>query len=126
MPITHLIGLLIAGTVTLTDATGAVMLAPGVQLTLICSARTPLVSVSDETGAFRFSDVPQDECTVTTDLQGFVPATAETSPQRNEHEGLAIHLSTVPVRSGVEAVGSAPNSRTCKSGLQRCCRGDRR
>jgi hypothetical protein len=115
MLLTQLIGLLIAGTVTLTDATGAVMPATGVQLTLTCNTRTPLLSVSGETGAFRFADAPKGECTVTTDLQGFVPATAPISEHANDGATLAFHLQTVPVRSGVAAVGGVPNARTRKS-----------
>jgi len=114
MPLTPLIGLLIVGSITLTDATGAVMPAPGVQLTLTCATRTPLMSVSDETGAFQFADMPEEECTVATDLQGFVPATAQISAQRNKRTMLAFHLRTVPIGSGVAAVGALPNRRTRK------------
>jgi hypothetical protein len=119
MPLTHLIGLLIVGSIALTDATGAVMPAPGVQLTLTCNTLAPVVSVSDETGAFRFADAPQDECIVTTDLQGFAPATAQIWTPRNNETMLAFHLRMVPVRSGVAAVGALPNRRARKSSTKR-------
>ena len=68
----------VAGTLTLTDASGQRFDAPGVRLTLTCGA-TPdaaRVATSDDHGTFRFQDVPTDRCAIGTDLQGFASATA--------------------------------------------------
>jgi Carboxypeptidase regulatory-like domain len=110
-----LAGALIAGTVTLTDATGAVFAAPGVRITMTCTTTNEhRIAVSDETGAFRFADVSPDTYSMTTDLQGFAPDTAQTTVRRDETTSVVLHLVTVPVRVGVSVAGAAPLSTTVK------------
>jgi hypothetical protein len=101
-----LAGALIAGTVTLTDATGAVFAAPGVRVTLTCAAAAePGVAISDDAGAFRFADVATGSCSMTTDLQGFVAEVAQTTVHDDETASIALHLVTAPVRTGVVVAG---------------------
>ncbi len=117
-----LAGALIAGTVTLTDATGAVVAAPGVRITMTCTTITgPRIAVSDEAGAFRFANVSPDTCSMTTDLQGFAPDTAQTTVGRHETASVVLRLATVPVRAGVSVAGAAAVSTTAKPSARKIC-----
>jgi hypothetical protein len=117
-------GAVIAGTVTLSDAAGAVHPAPGVRLTLTC-AMTPAsrVVVSDESGTFRFTDVQPDACSIVTELQGFGPVTAAALLQPGETASVTLQLDAAPMRSGLTVTGSASMAghrkrcaRTCAPG----------
>jgi hypothetical protein len=123
-----LAGALVAGTVTLTDATGAILAAPGVQVTLTCTTATdPRHAVSDDAGAFAFADVSPDTCSMTTDLQGFATDTARTMVRQGEAVMVALHLVAVPVRTGLFVAGAGPKpavptSAARKPSAKRCRR----
>ena len=123
-----LAGALIAGTVTLTDATGAVLAAPGVRVTLACAAATePHIAVSDDDGVFRFVDLAADTCSLTTDLQGFVGETTQTVVHRDETVSVALQMVTVPIRIGIivarpaatPTAGSASRRKGCANTCRR-------
>jgi hypothetical protein len=102
----------VAGTVTLTDASGGRFDAPGVRLTLTCAA-TPdaaRVATSDDHGTFRFRDVRPDRCSIDTDLQGFAKATALAVVRAGDTVEVAIHLDIAPVRTGITVVGEHVSS----------------
>jgi Carboxypeptidase regulatory-like domain len=102
----------VAGTVTLTDASGKTFDAPGVRLTLTCAA-TPdavQVSTSDDHGAFRFRDVLPDRCSIDAELQGFASATALAVVRVGDTVHAAIHLDIAPVDTGVRVVGESARS----------------
>src|SRR5262249_19233799 len=116
----------VMGTVTLTDATGAVLAAPGVQVTLTCATATdPRHAVSDDAGGFSFTDVSPDNCSMTTDLQGFASDRAHMVVRRGEAMMVALHLVAVPVRAGPFVAGSGahpavPKSARRKPSAKRC------
>jgi hypothetical protein len=116
----HLAGVLIAGVVTLTDATGAILPAVGTQITLTCGTSAPRIALADSSGAFRFADVSRGHCSITTDLQGFAPITAVADVQSTET--LTLHLKAVPVRSGLLVSGASPPMTARQSCLKRCGR----
>jgi hypothetical protein len=98
----------VAGTVTLTDASGQAFDAPGVRLTLTCAA-TPdatRVATSDDHGTFRFRDVPPDRCSIDAELQGFASTTALTAVSAGETVHVAMHLDTAPAGTGIRVGGS--------------------
>ena len=123
-----LAGALVMGTVTLTDATGAVLTAPGVQVTLTCATATdPRHAVSDDAGGFSFTDVSPDNCSMTTDLQGFASDTAHMTVRGGDATMVALHLVAVPVRAGLLVAGvggkpAVPNSAQRKPSAKRCRR----
>jgi hypothetical protein len=123
-----LAGALVMGTVTLTDATGAVLAAPGVQVTLTCSTATdPRYAVSDDSGGFSFTDVSPDDCSMTTDLQGFASDSAQMVVRGGEAMMVALHLVAVPVRAGLFVAGvgakpAVPKSALRKPSAKRCRR----
>jgi hypothetical protein len=118
-----LAGALIAGTITLTDATGAVVAAPGVRVTLSCAATTePRVAVSDDAGAFRFADLAASSCSMTTDLQGFVAETAQTVLHSDEAVSIALHLGIAPTRVGVIVTGRVAKRSAVSASRRKDCR----
>jgi hypothetical protein len=118
----HLAGVLLAGVVTLTDATGAILPAVGTQITLTCGTSAPRIAVADSSGAFRFADVSRGHCSITTDLQGFAPITAVADVRSTETLTLPLHLEVVPVRSGLLVTGASPRTTARRSCLKRCGR----
>lgn len=102
----------VAGTVTLTDARGETFGAPGVRLTLTCAATAGAarIATSDDSGAFRFSDVRPDHCSIEADLQGFANTTAVAVVPVGETVDVAIHLDIAPVSAGIEVVGESARS----------------
>jgi hypothetical protein len=122
MSLAHLAGIIVAGTVTVTDATGAVVPAPGARVTLACPASpAPRVEISDDSGTFRFVDVAPDECSLTTDLQGFAPATEHVAVTVRDATTIDLHLKTVPVRVGVDVLGPAPKPAPPSSTARAAC-----
>lgn len=102
----------VAGTVTLTDASGKRFDAPGVRLTLTCTA-TPdaaQVAISDDHGTFRFRGVLPDRCSIDADLQGFASATALAVVRAGDTVDVAVHLDIAPVRSGITVAGEGVRS----------------
>jgi hypothetical protein len=116
----------IVGAVTLTDARGETFDAPGVDLTLTCG-RAPdetWVAVSDEHGAFRFEDPPDDHCSITADLQGFANATTTAVVRPNETLNVAIHLDAATVGTAIDVVAGSSMTLDQHS-CTKCCRRSR-
>jgi len=65
----------VSGTVALPSPDGQVAVVPGVTLSLTCADTEPRVDVSNETGQFRFADVPVGNCSIVAELQGFKSST---------------------------------------------------
>jgi hypothetical protein len=102
-------GATIIGTVILTAADGRIWAGDGARVVLACEAGgTTRTAVADDHGAFRFSDVPVDRCSIAADVQGFLaqPVTVVTAAQ--QVVGIEVHLGVVPVRVGVSLGGTRP------------------
>jgi hypothetical protein len=111
----------IAGSVTLTDAVGAVHPASGVRVTLTCATTTESrVPVSDERGTFRFTDVQPDACSIVTDLQGFAPGTAFANVHGGETAMVTLPLDTAPTQTGLIVTGGAPRAAHRKRPARTC------
>ncbi len=68
----------VAGTVAIPGGDGQPSLVPGVTLTLTCAdATAPLTGVTDEHGAFQFTEAPVGACVLVADLQGFKSASRQ-------------------------------------------------
>jgi Carboxypeptidase regulatory-like domain len=103
----------VAGTVTLTDASGQAFDAPGVRLTLKCDA-TPdatRAAVSDDRGTFRFRDVLPDRCSIDADLEGFANKTALAVVRAGETADVAMHLDIAPMGTGLRVLGESARPR---------------
>jgi hypothetical protein len=112
----------IVGTVTLTAANGDSFPGEGARVTLGCAAdATTRTEVSDEHGAFRFSNVPVDTCAINADVQGFVAAPVRVVTAADQVVGSDLHLGIAALRVGVNAGGTVPlqerrvRHRSCRS-----------
>ncbi len=100
----------VVGTVTLTDANGHTVAAPGVELTLTCTGRrgeSQATTASNEDGAFRFADAPSGSCSLTADLQGFQAVTTTVLLRGAESARVEIHLDVAPVDAGIRVAGAS-------------------
>jgi hypothetical protein len=117
----------IAGTVTLTAASGDTFSGEGARVTLACAAGgTTRTEVSDEEhGAFRFLNVPVDSCSIEADVQGFVAPPLTVVTAADETVSADLHLGMAPLGVGVTVGGTAPVRvprilrRSCGSGAGR-------
>ena len=93
----------VAGSVSISGADGAPMVVPGVTLTLTCPTREARVEVSDDRGAFRFSDVETapGPCSIVADLQGFNSAATAVSISAGETTTVALQLRLDSLREEV-------------------------
>jgi hypothetical protein len=99
----------IVGTVTLTAANGDSFPGEGARVTLACAAdATTRTEVSDEHGAFRFSNVPVDTCAINADVQGFVAPPVSVVTAADRVVGTDLHLGIAPLRVGVNVGGTEP------------------
>jgi Carboxypeptidase regulatory-like domain len=112
----------IVGTVTLTAADGETFPGQGARVTLACAAdATTRTEVSDEHGAFRFSTVPVDTCSINADVQGFAAPPVRVVTVADQVVGSDLHLGIAPLRVGVNVGGTVPPQelkvprRSCRS-----------
>jgi hypothetical protein len=97
----------IVGTVTLTAADGGTFAGEGARVVLACGAeKTTRTEVADEHGAFRFLNVPVGSCSIEADVQGFHAPAVSVVTAADQAVGADLHLSIVPLRVGVNAVGT--------------------
>jgi hypothetical protein len=102
-------GATIVGSVTLTAADGETFPGEGARITLACAAdRTTRTEVSDEHGAFRFSNVPADRCSIEADVQGFVAQPVRVVTAAGQVVESDLHLGIAPLRVGVNVGGTVP------------------
>ena len=120
----------VLGAITLTAADGATFPAAGTRITVRCAADDVVRFVdADENGAFRFTNLPPDTCSIATDLQGFEPATATVVTAAGMATALDLHLVPARLRTGVfvtDGAGStywtAKRRSGCRSRRSRSCR----
>ena len=115
----------ITGVVTLTDATGETLAAPGVELTLTCSdaLQARRVTTSDANGRFRFAKLQSGPCTITAALQGFAPGKTDVVVRDYEALAVAIQLHAVPIESGLRVVRGSASSELPRRTSKHCeCR----
>ena len=99
----------IVGTVTLTAADGGTFSGEGARVTMACAAdRTTRTEVSDEHGAFRFSNVAVDRCSIDVDVQGFVARPVTVVTVAGQVVTIELHLGIAPLHTGLNVVGTAP------------------
>jgi hypothetical protein len=103
----------VTGTVTVPAADGQPSAMPGVTLTLSCATgadtadTAPKVGVSDDGGAFRFTDVPVGVCSLVAELQGFKPATRTLTVTANQPADAAMRLELDTLREEVNVTASS-------------------
>ena len=105
---------IISGRVTLTASDEMMVPAAGARVILTCASEPrSRIEIADEDGAFRFEQVPQSECALSTELQGFAAAAAaiEIAPA-----DIRFHLQAKPLYTSV----------TVRADAFRACRPARR
>jgi hypothetical protein len=113
----------IVGTVTLTTADGSAFPGEGARVTLSCAADgMTRTEVSDKQGAFRFSNVPVDTCSIKADVQGFAAPSVRVVTAADRIVGTDLHLAIAPLRVGVNVGGVVPLRG--RKVLRKCCRSD--
>src|SRR5258705_1609073 len=93
----------VSGTVALPSPDGQVAVVPGVTLSLTCADTEPRVDVSNETGQFRFADVPVGNCSIVAELQGFKSSTTglTVKPGDTADVSLTLHVDALHVEMTV-------------------------
>jgi carboxypeptidase family protein len=98
---------IVSGTVSLPSPDGQPVVVPGVTLTLTCAAAEPHIDVSNETGQFRFADVPAGDCSVVAELQGFKSAVKALTVKPGETADVSLRLDVDALHVEVRVVGSS-------------------
>lgn len=81
---------------------------PGVTLTLTCQASpAPLVSVTDDSGAYRVTDVPTGTCTIIAEMQGFQSTTKAVTIEPWHDTDVPLRLGFNTLREDVTVTGKA-------------------
>ena len=96
----------VSGTVSLPSPDGQPVVVPGVTLTLACAGLEPRVDVSNETGEFRFGNVPPGDCSIVAELQGFKSAEKTVLVKPGAAESFALQLDTEALHEEVTVVAS--------------------
>jgi len=96
----------VSGTVSLPSPDGQPVVVPGVTLTLACAGLEPRVDVSNETGEFRFGNVPPGDCSIVAELQGFKSAEKTVLMKPGAAESFALQLDTEALHEEVTVVAS--------------------
>jgi hypothetical protein len=112
----------VTGTVAIPAADGQPSLVPGVTLMLTCAdAQTPQAGVTDEHGAFQFSDIPVGACTLQADLQGFKSATRQlvVSAGHTTEAILKLELDTVHEEVNVTGNTESAGQETSRATVER-------
>jgi carboxypeptidase family protein len=97
---------IVSGAVSLPSPDGQPVLVPGVTLTLTCGAAEPRTDISNETGQFRFADVPAGDCSVVAELQGFKSAVQALVVKAVETADVFLRLDVDALHVEVSVVGS--------------------
>jgi hypothetical protein len=98
---------IVSGTVSLPSPDGQPVVVPGVTLTLTCAGTDPRVDLSNETGQFRFADVPAGDCSIVADLQGFKSAVQALAVKPGQTADVALRLDVEALHEEVSVIGSA-------------------
>jgi carboxypeptidase family protein len=96
----------VSGTASLPSPEGQPVMVPGVTLTLTCAGLEPRVDVSNETGEFRFADVPPGDCSIVAELQGFTSAAKTVVVKPGAAERVVLQLDTEALHEQVDVVGT--------------------
>jgi hypothetical protein len=133
-------GATIVGTVSLMVADESTSPGEGARVVLACSSeRMTRTEVADQHGAFRFLNVPVDNCSIAADVQGFMAPPLWIVTAAGATVSTDLHLGIAPLRVGLDVEGAAsfaapkvPHG-SCVSNARRpddraatrCARGDR-
>ena len=97
---------IVSGTVSLPSPDGQPVVVPGVTLTLTCGSEAPRNDVSNETGQFRFADVPAGDCSIVAELQGFKSAVQALVVKPVETADVFLRLDVDALHVEVSVIGS--------------------
>jgi hypothetical protein len=96
----------VSGTVSLPSPDGQPVLVPGVTLSLTCAGVDSRSDLSNDTGQFRFAEVPAGDCSVVAELQGFKSAVKALIVKPGETADVALRLDVDALHVEVSVVGS--------------------
>src|SRR5882724_5419034 len=96
----------VSGTVSLPSPDGQPVLVPGVTLSLTCTGADGRSDLSNETGQFRFADVPAGGCSIVAELQGFKSAVQALIVKPGETADVALRLDVDALHVEVSVIGS--------------------
>jgi len=97
---------LVSGTVSLPSPDGQPVMVPGVTLLLTCAGMEPRIDLSNETGQFRFADVPVGDCSIVAELQGFKSAVKALAVKPGETADVSLRLDVDALHVEVSVIGS--------------------
>jgi hypothetical protein len=96
---------IVSGTVSLPSPDGQPVVVPGVTLSLTCAGVDPRIDLSNETGQFRFADVPAGDCSIVAELQGFKSAVKALAVKSGETADVSLRLDVDALHVEVSVVG---------------------
>ena len=97
----------VVGAVTLTAGDGSTWAGDGVRVALVCGGdRTTRTETADQHGAFRFVEVLVGSCSIEAEVQGFAAQPITIVTAAGQAVEIELHLGIVPLRVGVNVVGS--------------------
>jgi hypothetical protein len=100
-------GATIVGTVSLMIADEGTLAGEGARVVLACSTEgTTRTEVADEHGAFRFLNVPVDNCSIEAEVQGFMAPPLWIVTAAGATVSTDLHLGIAPLRVGLEVEGT--------------------
>jgi hypothetical protein len=106
----------IVGTVILKAADGSTWAGDGSRVSLSCRTDgTTRTEVADEFGAFRFTDVPIDRCSIEADTQGFLASPIIVVTTAQQVIAIDLALGIVPLRIGVTVGGTTSTAASSRS-----------
>jgi len=97
---------IVSGTVSLPSPDRQPAVVPGVTLSLTCVDMEPRIDVSNETGQFRFADVPVGDCSIVAELQGFKSAARALAVKPGETADVSLTLDVDALHVEVSVIGS--------------------
>src|SRR2546428_11977298 len=97
---------IVSGTVSLPSPDGQPVMVPGVTLLLTCAGMEPRIDLSNETGQFRFADVPVGDCSIVAELQGFKSAVKALAVKPGETADVSLRLDVDALHVEVSVIGS--------------------
>src|SRR5882672_1929895 len=97
---------IVSGTVSLPSPDGQPVVVPGVTLALTCAGMEPRIDLSNETGQFRFADVPAGDCSIVAELQGFKSAVKALTVRPGESADVSLRLDVDVLHVEVSVIGS--------------------